>query len=108
MTSNAQHIISQMVEKLVAEYQPEKIILFGSYATGNPTKDSDIDLLIVKKTRSRFLKRWCDAQKIVNSLRSCYEVDTVVFSPSEIKKRISTGDPFISQVISEGAVLYEC
>lgn len=41
--------ILKMVEKIIKEYQPKKIILFGSYAYGEPTEDSDVDLLIVSK-----------------------------------------------------------
>ena len=42
-------ILNRIIDKIKIHYQPEKIILFGSYAWGNPTKDSDVDLLIVKK-----------------------------------------------------------
>lgn len=44
-------IILEMVEKVIKEYQPKKVILFGSYAYGEPTEDSDIDILIVTERR---------------------------------------------------------
>ena len=47
---NIKNLISQIVDKIIREYQPKKIILFGSYAYGEPNEDSDIDLLIVKNT----------------------------------------------------------
>jgi predicted nucleotidyltransferase len=52
-----QKVITDIVERLVADYQPQKIILFGSYAYGQPDADSDIDLLIIKDTPARLLDR---------------------------------------------------
>lgn len=50
-------IVAQLVDRLVKTYQPEKIILYGSYAYGRPDKESDIDLLIVKETEDRPIDR---------------------------------------------------
>ena len=47
-SQQARDVIQQIVEKLVSGYAPQKVILFGSYAYGDPTPDSDIDLLIIK------------------------------------------------------------
>ena len=44
------HVIPDILEKIVAGYAPQKVILFGSYAYGEPDEDSDIDLLIIKDT----------------------------------------------------------
>ena len=54
-TPEVKHITREIVDRLVAEYSPERVILFGSYAYGNPDADSDIDLLIIKNTAERFL-----------------------------------------------------
>lgn len=51
-------VIQGILDKLVAGYSPEKVILFGSYAYGHPGPDSDIDLLIIKDTPDRFIDRW--------------------------------------------------
>jgi len=51
-------VIQKIVQSLVAGYTPEKIILFGSFAYGQPNADSDIDLLIIKATRQRFSNAW--------------------------------------------------
>jgi predicted nucleotidyltransferase len=53
MKEEVKRILSEVVEKLKSEYKPLRIILFGSYAFGNPTEDSDIDLLILKNTNKR-------------------------------------------------------
>jgi predicted nucleotidyltransferase len=49
----AQRDLQRLLEKLIANYQPEKVILFGSYAYGNPTRDSDLDLFTLKKQHKR-------------------------------------------------------
>ena len=63
---NGKEVVNRIVEKIKMQYQPEKIILFGSYAWGNPTKDSDIDLLIVKKTNQKHRQRMLTVRKIVS------------------------------------------
>ena len=56
-------IVSEIIEKLKKEYDPLRIILFGSYAYGNPTKESDIDLFILKKTHERRADRFVQVKK---------------------------------------------
>jgi len=58
--------IDKIIRQIVAAYQPEKIILFGSYAYGKPSADSDLDLLIIKRTAERFIDRWTNVRKIVS------------------------------------------
>ncbi len=57
-------IISEVVEKIKRDYQPEKIILFGSYAYGTPTEDSDIDLFIIKDTDKRRVDRFVEVSTL--------------------------------------------
>jgi len=58
-------VIQSILHKLIAEYAPHKVILFGSYAYGVPGRDSDIDLLIIKETSERFIDRWATVQRIL-------------------------------------------
>ena len=51
----SEELIRRIVDRVVAEYAPRQVILFGSYAHGTPDRDSDIDLLIVKETKNRSL-----------------------------------------------------
>ena len=86
------------------EFKPEKIILFGSYAWGNCTEDSDVDLLVV-------------IPKVVNTVSKAVEIriktgtsfpmDIIVSSPEKISKRISMGDSFMKNIITRGKLLYE-
>jgi len=65
MKKEVKTIISEIVEKLKREYKPQRIILFGSYAYGNPTEDSDIDLLILKNTDKRRVDRFVQVKRII-------------------------------------------
>lgn len=49
-----QEEIKKITTKIVKKYKPEKIILFGSFTWGKPTKDSDVDLLIIKNIKKKF------------------------------------------------------
>jgi len=56
---STEDIIAKMLQKIKTAYEPEKVILFGSYAYGKPTKDSDVDLLIIKNTKKVRLIEGC-------------------------------------------------
>lgn len=61
-------LITKLIETLVEKYSPQKVILFGSHAWGKPTKDSDIDLFIVKSTRKKPKDRFSEVQEILYGL----------------------------------------
>ena len=90
--------------KLLKRYNPEKVILFGSHARGSSDPFSDIDLIIIKKTRKRFLDRIKDVLMII---KPSYAIDILVYTPKEFKKMISQGNPFLEYVLKEGKVIYE-
>ena len=52
MNNKIRKVIDEIVRKLKTKYRPERVILFGSFANGKPTKDSDIDLLIIKEKKN--------------------------------------------------------
>ncbi|MFQ5796306.1 MAG: nucleotidyltransferase domain-containing protein [Candidatus Bipolaricaulia bacterium] len=95
-----------MLQKLIAEYAPQKVILFGSYADGSPGPDSDIDLLIIKETSERFIDRWVTAQRILTGTHRSVPVETLVLTPEEIENRLAVGDQFIEEILEKGEVLY--
>jgi predicted nucleotidyltransferase len=99
--------LPKAVNRLVRKLKPEKIILFGSYAYGNPTPDSDVDLLIVMKTK---IKRQVDRYVLVSGLLYPREfpVDIIVRTPAEIKSGLSVkGNFFIREIMTNGKALYE-
>jgi len=95
--------IVEITDKIVREYQPEKIILFGSYAWGKPTKDSDIDLFIVKETENtREMSR-----KINRSFFPRYiAMDFIVYTPEQVERRSKMGDFFLKNILINGKMLY--
>jgi len=103
---NRKEIIIRIVEKLEARYQPEKIILFGSYAWSKPDKDSDIDLFIVKKVNQKHRERMLTVRKILSEENALVGIDILVYTPEEISQRLEIGDSFISQIFKKGEVLY--
>lgn len=99
-------IIDQIVDKLVAEYAPQQIILFGSYASDNAGPDSDIDLLIIKDTQARFIDRWVEVRRILSDPHREIPIETLVLNPQELHERLSIGDQFISEIVEKGRILY--
>lgn len=99
-------VIDHILQKLIAEYNPKKVILFGSYAYGDPDPDSDVDLLIIKETSERFIDRWVTVQRILTGIHSSIPVETLVLTPQELEKRLAIGDQFITEILEKGEVLY--
>ncbi|MEN6358384.1 MAG: nucleotidyltransferase domain-containing protein [Armatimonadota bacterium] len=99
--------IKRIVDKLAAEYAPQRIILFGSYAEGHPGSDSDVDLLIVKDTQERFIDRWTTVRRILADRERKLPIDTLVMTPGEVADRLAAGDQFVAKIIREGRVLYD-
>lgn len=99
-------IVNKILDLLVDQYHPIKVILFGSYVNGNPDDDSDIDLLIIKETKDSFIERWTTVGSILAGAHPSIPVDTLVLTPKEIKKRISIGDQFIIEIMEKGKLLY--
>ena len=102
----ARKTICLIADKLKERYNPEKIILFGSYAWDLPDEDSDIDLLVIKDTEEKPHDRMVNAARIISPLRKGYGVDIVVITPEELKSRLEIGDQFLQEIISRGEVLY--
>jgi predicted nucleotidyltransferase len=99
-------IIKEVVDKLQADYQPEKIILFGSYAYGQPKEDSDIDLFIIKDTDKRWVDRFVEVRRLIYDPKRGISVSPLIYTPSEIKERLSIGDDFVEDILAKGQVLY--
>lgn len=95
--------LKKIVDKIVKEYKPEKIILFGSYAWGKPTKDSDVDLFIVKKSKKDFLREQQAVRKIIDGEIAA---DILIYTPKEIEKRLDLGDFFFKKIINNGIYIY--
>jgi len=103
-------LIFEIVKRIKIAYSPKKIILFGSYAYGNPTKDSDIDLLIIKNTNEKIIDRIVHIYKIIGTIQNdeikFIDLAPFVITPKELKQRLEMGDHFFKEIISKGKVLY--
>lgn len=96
--------IEELSERIAREFQPERIILFGSHAYGQPSSDSDIDLLIIMPFEGRQSEQ---AIRILNRLNELAPIDLLVRRPEEIEERLEMGDSFMREIIERGKVLYE-
>jgi HEPN domain-containing protein/predicted nucleotidyltransferase len=104
-TLDIEAVIQNMVAKLVAEYAPERVILFGSYAYGQPRPDSDIDLLIVKDTSESRSERRSTVRRILAETTRSIPVDTLILTPQELEQRLAIGDHFIQDILEKGKAL---
>jgi predicted nucleotidyltransferase len=95
------HLLS---DQIVARFHPKKIILFGSHAWGQPTTDSDIDLLVVMPHEGRHTTQ---AIQIVNGLNTLAPIDLLVRTPEEVQERLEIGDSFLREIVERGKVMYE-
>jgi predicted nucleotidyltransferase len=97
--------ISRIKDKIVQEIKPEKIILFGSYAWGEPTEDSDVDLFVIQKSKEPRRIRQKELRRKLWG--SDVPMDLLVYTPEEIEKRLEIDDPFILHILNKGKVLYQ-
>lgn len=85
-------------------YGPEKIIVFGSWVRGEADEYSDLDLVIIKETDVRFVRRAVEVSEYIQWSTS---VDVFVYTPEEFQLMQERGTPFIERVLAEGRVIYE-
>ena len=102
MTINAK--IKDLCRQIVENFQPEKIILFGSYAYGKPTEDSDVDLLVVMRYEGNELEQMA---KVRRQIKSIFPLDVFVKTPAQLKERYEMDDYFIKEIVERGKILYE-
>ena len=93
------------IQKIVQELNPEKIVLFGSYAYGMPNPHSDVDLLVIMKTKASLKDRSWAVSRLL--LPRPFPVDILVKTPGEVKKGLETGDFFLKEILTRGKVLYD-
>lgn len=96
--------IEAFSEQIVAKFQPKKIILFGSYAYGQPNEDSDVDLLVILPFEEMPVQK---AISIRQQMNYPFSLDLMARTPTQIQQRLEMGDFFIQDIITRGKVLYE-
>jgi predicted nucleotidyltransferase len=100
-------LLREIVQRIVAAFDPETVILFGSRAYGEPAEDSDVDLLVVTdalKTRSVFERHRAVSDLFPNRR---FALDVLVRTPAELDQLVKQGPAFFKEIVTQGKVLYE-
>ena len=97
-------LIQEVKNRIVSGVHPEKIILFGSYAYGTPTKDSDLDLLVIMPTDEPMHKRVLKIRKMLRDFR--IPKDIMVYTPQEVEKWKNASTAFVTSILKKGKVIY--
>src|SRR5262245_66109971 len=95
-------VIRRFARQVAERFQPEKIILFGSYAYGTPHADSDVDILVIMPARNQIDQ----AVKISLAIDPPFPLDLIVRTPRNLEWRLKEGDSFLQEIVSNGKVLY--
>src|SRR6266705_5972912 len=95
-------VIRRFARQVAERFQPEKIILFGSYAYGTPHTDSDVDILVVMPARNQLDQ----AVRIELACDPPFPLDLIVRTPRNLKWRLAEGDFFLREIMSRGKLLY--
>ena len=91
-------------QQIGRRFHPQRVILFGSYAYGRPTEDSDVDLLVVMPVQGSTIDQ---SVNIRMAVRPPFPMDLLVRTPEKIQERRDMGDPFVRTILDDGKVLYE-
>ena len=96
--------IRKFARAIAREFKPRRIILFGSYAYGKTTEDSDVDILVIFSGRGTAQDRALDIRM---QLHAGFPLDLLTRTAQEVRHRISIEDWFMREIVEKGKVLYE-
>jgi predicted nucleotidyltransferase len=99
-----QETILELSSQIAREFQPERIILFGSYAYGEPSPDSDVDLLVVLPFEGKSFRK---SLEILNRINPPFPIDLLARRPDDTARRYAEGDPLIREALDRGKILYD-
>ena len=95
--------IRRFAQQLGERFHPDRIVLFGSYAYGQPHAGSDVDLLVIMPAASEVSQ----AIRMSVAFEPPFPLDLIVRTPAKLERRLAEGDSFLEEVVSQGKVLYE-
>jgi len=104
MSKISKPLIRKFAKQVAKQFNPQKIILFGSYAYGRPSEDSDVDILVIMPFDGRGTQK---ATEILMALDPRFPIDLLVRTPEQIKTRVALGDFFLREITQKGKILYE-
>ena len=96
--------IKEFGRQIGEQFHAERVILFGSYAQGKVTADSDVDLLVIGPFKGRSVDK---SVEIRMKLRPKFPVDILIKTPEKVHQRLKMGDQFLQEILEEGKILYE-
>ena len=106
-TVQARRDLERLLKKLITGYAPQRVLLFGSHVYGEPDQHSDLDLLIVKETAKTPFQRRVEVGRIVQDKNRRTPIQPLVITPEELADRIHRGDPFLTEIVEKGEVVYD-
>jgi len=95
--------IRRFARQLGERFHPDRIILFGSYAYGQPHAGSDVDLLVVMTTASEVNQ----SIRMTLAFEPPFPLDLIVRTPTKLGRRLAEGSTFLEQIVTRGKVVYE-
>ena len=105
MTQEIIQEVQKITDKIVKEYKLQKVVLFGSAAWGKIAPNSDLDFFIIKSSKKERRFRITEVERILEDRK--FPLDILVYTPEEVKKRLSLDDFFVKRILKQGRVLYE-
>jgi predicted nucleotidyltransferase len=96
-------VIRRFACQVAERFQPDKIILFGSHAYGEPNADSDVDILVIMPAWNQRSK----ARRVRREVPAPFPMDLIVRTPENLRWRLAEGELFHTEIVSKGKVLYE-
>ena len=99
-----QKMIQDITDKIIAHFQPKRIVLFGSQAGGGITSQSDVDLFIVMESKLRRDHRAREISKLFSN--RLFPLDIIVYTADEVERSLKRGNPFVQEIMTRGKVLY--
>jgi predicted nucleotidyltransferase len=97
-------LIGRTVDRLVAAFSPERIVLFGSYAKGTTNGGSDVDLLVIARVTG---DRAASERRARQLAADCFPpVDVVLATPEEVTEAPTAASPFLWSILGAGVTLY--
>jgi predicted nucleotidyltransferase len=96
--------IINLISQIAREFSPDRIILFGSYAYGQPGNDSDVDILVVLPFKGKPVRK---AIEIRNKVNAGVPLDLIVRTPEQVADRVAQNDWFMREILERGHTLYE-
>jgi len=98
-------LLEGISQRIRAAFQPDEVVLFGSYARGEPTLDSDLDLLVVMASDEPMAQRIVRVAEVAQV--RFLPMDLLVYTPNEIAEQLAKGDSFIAEILAKGRILYQ-